>query len=507
MKFRKKSIFSFVLVFFCAIILYVKLRIMNKHHTLTAEMQELVTLGQVQNEEFRVGSLEHQTPNQFEIKDYMNSSAAFIDFTFAMTMVDPDMETSYQPKKSKSFDDLIKLSSDNISMSDKLPSPSVGTIQKFGVLLVIYPNMNSDYYYRKIYDQARKLREVEPEIKICLVGPSIDQRKLNILRMVVDRFEQISDDIEATSLFTLSNALKLSPYKITIYFDQDTIICNSFISDILPIFENSNLDMVFSGISQSRHLSRLRDADLGVMVFRDNQNVIRLLDESIKIMSQSGENEKYDNEYSALNEALYKHRFNLKLGRLSPLFGGSFRPSSEIQLHPRMEYSHYHSLVMAGHARFFQMKGDGYIFNAEVCEYINSNRQPRIVIWDKVKHPQIKAYNLGNSLERAYSQQECDQLLGKKCFDISWESQKHIRMLDVGPKRNANRNKIGLIYSVLDLDEKKFKGTMKNTLNSVLSVRNSEEGVGITLISNNFFPDTISRVSGMFDDFILVILV
>ena len=162
---------------------------------------------------------------------------------------------------------------------------------------------------------------------------------------------------------------------------------------------------------------------------------------------------------------------------------------------------------MAGHARFFQMKGHGYIFNAEVCEFINSNRLPRIVIWDKVKHSQIKAYNLGNSLELAYSQQECDQLLGKKCFDISWESQKHIRMLDVGPKKNANRNKIGLIYSVLDLDDKKFKGTMKNTLNSVLSVRNSEEDVDITLISNNLFPDTISRVSGMFDDFILVILV
>lgn len=502
MKFRKKTFLSIVCL--CLItVLYLAIKAESPTAKGSKSSSD-TSLNQFSNshssdtlEELKnVSSSQTKKNSGYDIVYYGSAS---VEYANAVTNVSVAVKSKVHPKKGQvSFDELTNMSLEELKVTRKLQTPTIGTIEKFGVLLVIYPQKDSDYYYRRIYNQALLLRELESNIKICLLSPAMSQLKMAVMGHVINRFEQIPQELNGDS-FKMVHAMKLSPFEITLIFDQDMIFCSSFISDILPFFELVELDLVYSGLSEENSVSRVGDADLGVLLYRLNDKFSKVLEKWIGNLDGLGDMSTH------FHKAIYDYRFELKIGRFSSSFGGRFRPATDIQLTPGIDYPHYHTLAITGKVRFFQISSKGTLaFNSEMCQFLNSNIKSRVILWNKLQNPNLTAYNLGYSLQLASSQTSCNKLLGSDCFDVSWEHKKLINVLIV-PEKAVNNQRVGLIYSAFDLENGRFREKMTKIINSVLSVRNVEPDVDITLISHGLFPDTISKVSKNFDNVVLVI--
>jgi hypothetical protein len=505
MKFRKKTVLSFVSLFF--FVFYLSRRVAKapdftdntpflSHDAITGISAEAPDF--TDNTPF----LSHDAITGISIKpiimmkDIVNYGPASIELVNSVTEVSVEKNTKkiHQPKKGlDSYDDLLNIfmniSQAKLTNLEHLPN---NNDKKFGILLVVFPKMDSQVYYRKIYNQARMIRALEPDINICLLYPNMDQRQLAVFGHVVNQFKQIQ--IPSNDSLHIADAMMLSPYNITIFFSKDMIFCKPFITDILPFFEEKKLDIVYGGFSHDNSPAIIGDADSDVVMYRLDKNVLRILSQ-------------WKEKNATFQQAVYNHRYELEIGRFSPGFGGSLRPVSEIRMDGERKYSNYQSLLILDHVRFFQINSvnsDNPYFNSEMCHFLNFYNSPRSLTWNKSKNPNLTSYNLGYSLKFVDSEEECELAFNEQCDNIPWTLIEPIEIFNV-PERNVNALTFGLIYPIFDKDYDKYQKLMKEIVNSVSLVRNIETKVEITLISHGIFPDSLSKVSNVFDNIILVI--
>jgi hypothetical protein len=432
----------------------------------------------------------HKASSNFKIADAdspvkYESDVSIKRIAHEIADVDPKPKQefmSYEELKKMSFEKLLNMQS---SVAKK--------VENVGILLVVSPHEDSDVYYRKIYNQARMIRELEPDINICLLAPNMDKHQSAILGSVINRFKQIPN----SGSFSLMHAMKLSPYAITLFIRSDIVLCMPFISDILPFFEEKQLDIVYSGNSHDTCPLTVEDSDFGAVMYRPfNEKFLKISDLWIKNVPKVGDQSAY------LKRFLYNHRYELKIGRFSPSFGGSLRPVPEIEMVGGKNYTHYQSRIISGQVKFFKMQSDSPKFSSELCDFLNSYTLPRSLIWNKKKNPSLVHGALKDSLEFFVTEEDCELAVEGKCDNIPWDLPEAIEVVDL-PKR-ARGTKIGVVYSILETDLEKYQSKMKEIVNSVSSVRNVESEVSITFISHDFFPDCLSKESHNFDNIILV---
>ena len=287
-------------------------------------------------------------------------------------------------------------------------------------------------YLRMALFSAESMRKVEPSVPITLMTSEIPLKAQVLLLKTFTSITVIPKDMlyPGRQWITRAEAMRLSPYKITLAVDSDTFACTPFAKDLAKIADDLQIDIAFGG-HEPRHSFPIHP-DNGIIVYRNGPRLDKLLDSwTQRMKSMLDANETDLDDQNPLKSVLLDGKSGVTVGRLATSIACRLRPAKNTPWTDTAEARrrHDHTLIISGPVRILHMR-DQELHIDNICQLINQDKSERIYVWDKSKIPYPNAQHLSQAFQVAHSQEECDRLLGVECVEFKdWSPQPLITKL------------------------------------------------------------------------------
>ena len=279
-----------------------------------------------------------------------------------------------------------------------------------------------------VIHSAKSVRAQEPEVPIILISSTLSLKAQSLSLQTFNALMLFPSEILSSDRVEISRpeAMSLSPFDTTLWLDTGLYACTPFVSDLLQSTKEAEVDLAFTGVDPY-HVYPIQP-DPSVIFYKSNTRMRNLLNEwRDDILLHNQEDKK------SLKTILHANYFRASAGRLTSTYNYRFRPAEG---EPWMSVGdnkrlHDQTLLVSGSVRILNMR-EHQQFPDAVCEATNlQSEAPRVMVWDKINHARPNKKTLGDDLPIAYSQEECESLLGSPCLKSDWNLVPEISVLGI----------------------------------------------------------------------------